>query len=184
MKRLKKYLGHNPKSYIYLQNKSNMNKLFLFLLFLIANMSTKSQVYIDCGLGYSVNRALAAELNIRKTYLKDYFLQIGYFNHISNKIDNGVVLNISSGIEFKFKNNIKALPSVGWFYHLKSQDYTSLNTKGVIVSQKFTKRIDNSSTGFINLTFGEGIGIVTLGMSSKIGSQKNIQQKPNKLPLF
>lgn len=152
-----------------------MKRLFVFILIFIS-INTQSQVFVEMGTGWSTKNNPVLQLGL-KTYISDYFVQLGYISHISSRIENGTLFNITSGIDFYFTETIKVSPTIGYSYHLKNVASRDSDEHGILVAQQVTKKLDKNTSIFLNVAFAESRGYFILGMTSNLSSEKRKIEK-------
>lgn len=156
-----------------------MKRLIIFVLILLSN-NLKSQVSIEMGTGWFHKKYTVLQLGL-KTYVSDYFIQFGYISHMSSRIENGTLVNITSGIDFYFTPTIKVSPTVGYFYHIKNIAARGFDDHGILVAQQVTKKLDKNTNIFLNIAVAESNGFFILGLTSKLQSERIKSEKPKTL---
>lgn len=152
-----------------------MKKLIL-LFCLTISITAKSQIILEVGTGFTTKATPSLQLGV-KGYISDYFVQVGYLSHLSSKVNNGTLFNMTSGIDFQLTKKIKASPAIGYFYHLRNTDNITANTHGVMAAQYFSAKLNNCTRIFLNVAVAENTGFFVMGVSSNVKEKKNVKQK-------
>lgn len=149
-----------------------MKKLVTFFA-LIACAGSKSQTSFFLGTGYSTKNAPLSELAVKHN-VKDYYAKVGYLNHLSNVRGLGAVMHGYLGFDMQLKEDVTISPGVGYYYHVVSNDFRSLNTSGVAVTTTLVKDRGRKPSRYLSFTLADNVFFVTVGFYESLRRKRSV----------
>lgn len=143
--------------------------LSITLALVMISVFSNAQFHIGGELGISTKAPIAG-LSMGYEFNK-VNIEAGYLTHLSMAVDKGTIFNVKLGHSFLIRDETILQPSIGYAYHLRSNDMKSLNTHAVIYSLYYIKGWKYQADWFVGLNYTERILMGSIGIRLNLGNE-------------
>lgn len=143
--------------------------LSIILALIMISVFSNAQFHVGGELGISTKSPIAG-FSLGYDF-KVINIEAGMLSHLSMAVDKGTIFNVKLGHSFLIRDETILQPSIGYAYHLRSNDMKSLNTHAVIYSLYYIKGWKYQADWFVGLNYTERILMGSIGIRLNLGRQ-------------
>lgn len=144
--------------------------LSIILALVMISVFSNAQFHIGGEAGFSTKNAIVGGFSVGYDF-KSVNIEAGVLSHLSMAVDKPTIFNVKLGHSFLIRDETILQPSIGYAYHLRSNDMKSLNTHAVIYSLYYIKGWKYQADWFVGLNYTERILMGSIGIRLNLGRQ-------------